>query len=398
MSLYSPFSKTQLLPQEEKLEIARHKSELFIGIPKESSYQERRICLTPDAVSSLTSHGHRVMMESNAGESSSFSDKEYSDAGAEITSDTAKVFGCPIILKVEPPSLKEIEMMNQKTIIISAIQLKTRNKEYFEALATKRITALAFEFIKDDDGSYPAVKSLSEIAGIASIHIAAELMINQNIGKGLLFGNITGVPPTEVVIIGAGTVAEFAARTALGIGANVRVFDNSITKLRRLQNSLPHRISTSTIQQKALTKALRRCDVAIGALKGQNRTPIVVSETMVEHMKKGAVIVDVCIDTGGCFESSEVTTHEKPTFIKNNVIHYCVPNIPSRYSKTASTSISNIISPFLIQIAEDGGIESAIRCNTGLKNGIYFYHGLLTNKSISDWFNLDYRDLNLIVF
>jgi alanine dehydrogenase len=380
------------------LEIGKHKSDLFIGIPKETSYQERRICLTPDAVSSLVSHGHRVMIESDAGKNASFSDKEYADAGAEVTQDTKKVFSCPILLKVEPPTLEEIEMMNLEAILISAIQLKTQKKEYFEALTKKKITSLAFEFIKDSDGSYPAVKSLSEIAGTASVLIAAELMINNNDGKGLLFGNITGVPPTEVVILGAGTVAEYAVRTALSLGANVKVFDNSITKLRRLQNTLNQRIFTSTIHDKALLKALRRCDVAIGALKGENRTPIVVTETMVEYMKKGAVIVDVSIDTGGCFETSEITTHEHPTFIKNNVIHYCVPNIPSRYSKTASISISNIITPTLINIAEDGGIETAIRCNKGLKNGIYFYHGILTNKSIADWFQLEHRDINLIVF
>lgn len=397
MSL-SPFTKEQLLPQEEKLEIARHKSQLFIGIPKENSYQERRICLTPDAVNSLTYQGHRVMIESGAGVSSSYSDKEYSDAGAEITLDTKKVFSCPMILKVEPPTVAEIEMMNQKTILISAIQLKTRKKSYFEALSRKKITALAFEYLKDTDGSYPAVKSLSEIAGTASILIAAELMITNEFGKGLLFGNITGVAPTEVVILGAGTAGEFAARTAIGIGASVKVFDNSITKLRRLQNNLNQRIFTSTIQQKSLLKALRRCDVAIGAMRGQERCPIIVTETMVEHMKKGAVIVDISIDTGGCFETSEVTTHEKPTFVKHNVLHYCVPNIPSRYSKTASLSISNIITPYLLQIADDGGIESAIRCNAGLKNGIYLYHGILTNKAIGDWFDLPDNDINLIVF
>jgi len=394
----TPFTKQQLLPQEEKLEVGRFKRELFIGIPKETSYQERRICLTPDAVNSLTYEGHRVMIESGAGESSSYTDKEYADAGAEITKDTKRVFGCPFLLKVEPPTLAEIEMINPETVIISAIQLKTKKKEYFEALAQKKITALAFEYIKDEDGSYPAVKSLSEIAGTASILIAAELMITNEFGKGLLFGNITGVPPTEVVILGAGTVGEFAAKTAIGLGANVKVFDNSITKLRRLQNNLSQRIFTSTIQQKALLKALRRCDVAIGAMRGKERCPIVVTETTVEHMKKGAVIVDVSIDTGGCFETSEVTTHEKPTFIKNNVLHYCVPNIPSRYSKTASLSISNILTPYLHQIAEDGGIESAIRCNKGLKNGIYLYHGILTNKAIGDWFDLPDNDINLLVF
>lgn len=394
----TPFTKQQLLPQEEKLEIGRFKRELFIGIPKETSYQERRICLTPDAVNSLTYEGHRVMIESGAGESSSYSDKEYADAGAEVTKDTKKVFGCPLLLKVEPPTLAEIEMINPETTIISAIQLKTKKKTYFETLAKKKITALAFEYIKDEDGSYPAVKSLSEIAGTASILIAAELMITDEFGKGLLFGNITGVPPTEVVILGAGTVGEFAAKTAIGLGANVKVFDNSITKLRRLQNNLSQRIFTSTVQQKALLKALRRCDVAIGAMRGKERCPIIVTETMVEHMKKGAVIVDVSIDTGGCFETSEVTTHEKPTFIKSNVLHYCVPNIPSRYSKTASLSISNILTPYLLQIAEDGGLESAIRCNKGLKNGIYLYHGILTNKAIGEWFDLPDNDINLLVF
>lgn len=397
MSL-TPFTKQQLIPQEEKLEISRHKSELFIGIPKETSFQERRICLTPDAVNSLTSHGHRVMIESGAGLSSSYCDKEYSDAGAEVTSDTQKVLSCPMILKVEPLTMNEIEMIHPKTIVLSAIQIKTRKKEYFEALAKKKVTALAFEYIKDEDGSYPAVKSLSEIAGTASVLIAAELMIDNAFGKGLLFGNITGVAPTDVVILGAGTVGEFAAKTALGLGANVKVFDNSITKLRRLQNNLNQRIFTSTIQPKSLLKALRRCDVAIGAMRGKERCPVVVTETMVEHMKRGAVVVDVSIDTGGCFETSEITTHENPTFIKYNVIHYCVPNIPSRYSKTASLSISNIITPYLLSIADDGGIESSIRCNKGLKNGVYFYHGILTNKMIGEWFGLPDNDINLIVF
>jgi len=394
----TPFSMSQLLPQEEKLEISKQRSDLFIGIPKESSYQERRICLTPDAVNSLVSEGHRVMIESGAGLSASYTDQEFSDAGAEITADTKKVFSCPMLLKISPLSTEEIELVNPETIVISAIQLKTRNKDYFEALAKKKITALAFEYIKDEDGTYPAVKSLSEIAGIASVLIASELMINNQFGKGLLFGNITGVPPTEVVILGAGTVGEFAAKSALGLGASVKVFDNSITKLRRLQNNLNQRIFTSTIQQKALLKALRRCDVAIGAMRGKERCPVVVSETMVELMKKGSVIVDVSIDTGGCFETSEVTTHEKPTLINLEVIHYCVPNIPSRYSKTASLSISNIITPFLLQIADDGGIERAIRYNNGLKHGVYTYHGILTNKAIGEWFNLNYSDINLIVF
>ncbi|MBU3682228.1 MAG: alanine dehydrogenase [Flavobacterium sp.] len=397
MSL-TPFTKDQLLPQEEKLEIARQKSALFIGIPKETSYQERRICLTPDAVNALTLQGHRVLLEAGAGLSASYTDSEYSEAGAEITADTKKIFACPLILKVEPLTAQEIEIVNPQTIVISALQIKTRTKTYFEALAKKKITALAFEYIKDVDGTYPAVKSLSEIAGTASVLIAAELMINNQFGKGLLFGNIMGVPPTDVVIIGAGTVGEFAAKTALGLGAQIKVFDNSITKLRRLQNNLNQRIYTSTIQEKALLKSLRRCDVAIGAMRGVDRCPVIVSEHMVSFMKKGAVIVDVSIDTGGCFETSEVTTHEKPTFLKHDVIHYGVPNIPSRYSKTASLSISNFITPYLMRIAEEGGLENAIRSEHGLKNGVYVYHGILTNKAIADWFDLPENDINLLVF
>lgn len=395
---FSPFSHRELMPQEEKLEVIQAKSQLMIGIPNETSFQERRICLTPDAVNSLVAQGHQILVESGAGMSASFTDQDYSEAGAEVTADTKKVFACPLIVKVEPPTMEEIDMMQQGSTLISAIQIKTRKKDYFEALAKKKVTALAFEYIKDQDGTYPAVKSLSEIAGTASILIASELMINQHFGKGLLFGNITGVPPTEVVIIGAGTVGLFAARTALGLGANVKVFDNSITKLRRLQDKLNQRIFTSTIHQKSLLKALRRCDVAIGALRGKDRSPVVVTETMVEHMKRGSVIVDVSIDTGGCFETSEITTHERPTFMKNDVIHYCVPNIPSRYSKTASLSISNILTPYLIQVGENGGLENTIRGHFGLKNGVYFYHGLLTNKSIGEWFDLPYRDIHLIVF
>ncbi|MBJ7882717.1 alanine dehydrogenase [Gelidibacter salicanalis] len=394
----SPFTREQLLPQEETLEIFKKKGNLFIGIPKETYFQEKRVCLTPDAVSALVSNGHRVMIEAGAGDGANFKDRTYSEAGAEITRDTAKVFSCPIILKVEPPSLDEIKMINPQTLLISALQLKTQNKKYFETLATKRITALAFEFIKDDDGSYPAVTSLSEIAGTASILIAAELLSNINGGNGLMLGNISGVPPTEVVIIGAGTVGEFAARSAIGLGANVKIFDNSITKLRSLQSNLGRTLYTSTLQPKNLMKALKRCDVAIGAVRGTNRAPIVVTEAMVDCMKSGAVIIDVSIDMGGCFETSEVTTHDKPTFEHNGVVHYCVPNIPARYSRSASVTISNMFTPYLLKIGEDGGIENALRFDRGLKNGLYFYHGILTNKSVANWFDLKYSDVNLLIF
>jgi len=397
-NIKSPFTKEQLLPQEETLEIVKQKGELYIGLPKETHFQEKRICLTPDAIAAIVANDHRVLIEKGAGEKAGFSDSDYSEAGAELTDDKNKVFGCPIILKVEPPSLDEIELINPKTILITALQLKTRDKEYFEALAKKKLTALAFEFIKDEAHSYPAVKALSEIAGTASVLIASELMANNELSNGMLFGNISGVPPAEVVVIGAGTVGEYATRSALGLGANVKVFDTSITRLRNLQVKVGRPLYTSTLQPKYLMKALRRCDVAIGALKGTNRAPVVVTEDMVEKMKNGAVIIDVSIDMGGCFETTEITSHDQPTKIKHGVIHYGVPNIPARYPKTASISISNIFTPYLLNMAESGGLENAIRFDSGLKNGLYFYRGILTNKAVADWFGLPYSDLNILLF
>ena len=394
----SPFTKEQLLPQEETLEIYKKKGDLFIGIPKETAYQEKRICLSPDAVAAITAHGHRVMIESGAGKWARFSDKDYSDAGAEITKDTKKVFSCPTILKIEPPSLEELEFVNPQTIIISAIQIKTQCKEYFQKLAEKRITALGFEFIRDDDGSYPIVRALSEIAGTASVLISSEIMSNHSKGNGLMFGNISGVPPVEVVIIGAGTVGEFAARSAIGLGASVKVFDSSLTKLRNIQANIGRTFYTSTIQPKNLAKALKRADVVIGAVRGKDRSPVLVTDGMVQSMKRGAVVIDVSIDMGGCIETSEVTSHDEPIFTKHDVIHYCVPNIPSRYARTASLSISNIFTPYLLHIAEEGGLENTLRFDKGLRNGLYFYHGILTNKSIAEWFNLSYRDINLLIF
>lgn len=393
----SPFSKEQLMPQAEMLEVARGKGELFIGIPKEYYAQEKRVSLTPDAVSALTAHGHRVVIETGAGDGANYSDNEYSEAGAKIAYDVKEAFACKIVLKVEPPSHKEIEMMHPQTVLFSALQLKTQSKKYFELLAKKRITAVAFDFIRDSTGAYPVVKSLSEIAGVASILIASEIMSSDKTGNGLLMGNISGVPPTDVVIIGAGTVGEFAARSAMGLGARVKVFDNSLSKLRHIQRSLGSLIYTSTIQPKTLQKALMRCDVAIGAIRGITRSPIIVTEQMVENMKDGAVIIDVSIDRGGCFETSEVTSHKKPTFEKHGIIHYCVPNIPSKYARTASVSISNIFTPYLLNIGEEGGFENAVRFDRSLQKGMYFYHGILTNKSVADWFGLPFRDINLLI-
>ncbi|MEJ6749008.1 MAG: alanine dehydrogenase [Flavobacteriales bacterium] len=387
-----------ILPKEEMLEVKQDFQKLKIGIPKESSFQENRIALTPDAVSLLVHNGHTIVIEHNAGVGANFTDKEYSDAGAEIVFSIEEVYNTDIIIKIEPPTKTELKLLKKGQQLISAIQLHTRNKEYFQELLKKDITSIAIEQIKDDEGKLTLLRSMSEIAGNTSLLIAAEYLSNVNSGKGLMLGSITGINPTDVLVIGAGTVGEFASRTALGLGCNVRVFDSSLSKLRRLQQLTSRSISTSVIQPKSLSKALKRADVVIGAIRsGDGRTPCVVSEGMVEGMKDGSVIIDVSIDHGGCFESSEVTTHKNPIFVKHGIIHYCVPNIASRVARTSSFAICSIISPLLIKIGEEGGVKNLIKQDEGVRSGVYTFRKMMTNKTLSEMFDFQFKDLNLII-
>ena len=387
-----------ILPKEEMIEVKQDFQKLKIGIPKESSFQENRITLTPDAVSLLVHNGHTIVIEHNAGIGANFTDKEYSDAGAEIVFSIEEVYNTDIIIKIEPPTKTELKLLKKGQQLISAIQLQTRNKEYFQELLKKDITSIAIEQIKDDEGKLTLLRSMSEIAGNTSLLIAAEYLSNVNSGKGLMLGSITGIPPTDVVVIGAGTVGEFASRTALGLGCNVRVFDSSLSKLRRLQQLTSRSISTSVIQPKSLSKALKRADVVIGAIRsGDGRTPCVVSEGMVEGMKDGSVIIDVSIDHGGCFETSEVTTHKNPIFVKHGIIHYCVPNIASRVARTSSFAICSIISPLLIKIGEEGGVKNLIKQDEGVRSGVYTFRNMMTNKTLSEMFDFQFKDLNLII-
>ena len=398
MTNISSFGSGNLIPQEEKLELKKQPKSLFIGVPKEITFQESRIAIVPDAVQLLVSHGHEVIIESKAGEGANFPDSEFSEAGAKIVYDTKEIYQADVILKVEPPTIEEIKLMKGRQTLISALQITTRSKKFIEKLAQKKINCMAYEFIQDDSGMMPLIRSMSEIAGNTSILIASEYLSNVNLGKGLLLGGIAGVTPTEVVIIGAGTVGEFAARSAMGLGASVKVFDNSLSKLRRLQNDLNKRVFTSIIQPKVLQKALRRADVVIGALRSNDkRTPCVVSEQMVSQMKDGSVIIDVSIDQGGCFETSQLTNHSKPIFNKFGVVHYCVPNIPSRVARTASYSLSNLLTPIILKAGDFGGLDNVIVNDVGLRQGVYICHGRLTNKMVAEWFNLNYKEIDLII-
>lgn len=386
-----------MLPQEQMQPIGQKQKKLFIGIPKEISLQENRVAMVPEAVQLLVNNGHRVRLETGAGDASHFSDNEFSEAGAEIAYTTKEVYEADLIFKVEPISDEEMQYLRPKQVLISAMQLNVQPKNYIKNLMQKRVTAIAWDYIADEDGVLPIVRSMGEIAGTTSILIAAEYLSNKE-GQGIMLGGITGVSPTQVTILGAGTVGEYAARAALGLGADVRVFDNSIPRLRRLQNSIGIRVSTSTIQPKVLSKALMRADVAIGAIRSlTGRTPCVVSEEMVRNMKPSSVIVDVSIDQGGCFETSKITTHDNPTFRVHDVIHYCVPNIASRASRTASHALSNVTAPLSMKIGDEGGLENTIRNNHGIQNGVYLYNGTLTNQYLGESLRLPFKDLKLLL-
>ncbi|MDB5133623.1 MAG: alanine dehydrogenase [Mucilaginibacter sp.] len=400
--LYSGFSdvakQAMMQPQESMLEVKNKKNKLYIGIPKEVSFQENRIALTPLSIALLINNGHEVILESNAGQAANFKDKDYSDQGARIVYDTKSVYEANIIIKIAPPTLQEIEMMRPHQILISALQLSTLKADCLHALLLKKITALCFEHLRDEGGSLSVVRAMSEIVGATSILIAAEYLSNIFDGKGLMLGGITGVPPTEIVILGAGTVGEYAARTAISLGAEVKVFDPSIYKLRRLQNNIGSRVFTSVVQPIVLEKAITTCDVAIGAMRAEDgRSPCIVSESTVSRMKPNSVIIDVSIDQGGCFETSEITNHTHPIFRKYDVIHYCVPNIASRVARTATYSLTNIFTPILLDIGEKGGLKNVIWQNTGVRNAVYIYDGHLTSKYIGERFNIPCKDLDLLI-
>jgi alanine dehydrogenase len=399
MSELSDIARQAMMrPQEAMLEVKNKKNSLHIGIPKETSFQENRIALTPLSVGLLVQNGHEVVIESGAGLAANFPDNHFSEQGAKITYDKKEVFKSDIIIKIAPPTDDEIAMMKMGQVLFSAIQMSTTKVDYLQSLMKKNITALSFEYLRDEGNVLSVVRAMSEIVGATSVLIAAEYLSNVFEGKGLMLGGITGVPPTEIVVLGAGTVGEYATRTALALGAEVKVFDSSLYKLRRLQNNIGSRVFTSVIQPAVLEKALWCCDVAIGAIRAEHgRSPCIVSEETVSKMKPNSVIIDVSIDQGGCFETSRITNHKVPTFRKHDVIHYCVPNIASRVSRTASYALTNIFTPIILDIGEMGGMMNLIWDRPGIRNAIYLYQGKLTNKDLSERFNIPMKDLDLLI-
>jgi alanine dehydrogenase len=386
------------LPLEETVEVSRKAEQLFIGIPCEDTFAENRVAITPGAVNILVNNGHTVWIEHDAGAKSFYFDNDYSEAGAKIVYNKKEVFEADIILKTAPISDDEIGVCKMGQMIISPIHMPAISDGSIKRLIEKKVIAIALGSIKDDAGNYPIVRAMSEIAGGYSILAASKYLSSTHEGKGILLGGVTGVPPAQVTILGAGTVGTNAARTAIGLGAEVKVFDNNIYKLMRMQNNLKQNVFTSVIDINLLSQALVHTDVLIGALKPKNGiTPVVVSDSMVSHMKAGSVIIDVSIDCGGCVETSHITSHELPTFKKYDVIHYCVPNMASDVSRTASNSISNILMPILLECGKQGGTEGMLLNKSGFRNGVYLYKGLLTSETLAKKLNIKYSNLELLL-
>lgn len=395
---FEALAKASMVPQEQLLEVRRRRHAFFIGLPREISLQENRISLTPDAVALLVNNGHDVWVETNAGVGSKFTDQQFSDAGAKIVYSAQEVYQADVILKIEPPTMEEIEMMHGGQTLISALQLGHLKVESLQAMLKKKITALAYEFIEDKVGGMPIIRAMSEIAGSSVMLIASEYLSTANNGRGVILGGITGVPPTKVVVIGAGTVAEYAVRAGLGLGAEVQVFDNHLYKLRRIKHLLSQQIYTSTIDTVTLAETLKTADVVIGALRAEKGRPRhVITEEMVSQMRPDSLIIDLSIDQGGCIETSEITTLSKPVFRKHGVIHYCVPNVASRVAHTAANALSNIFTPTILRAAEEGGVEAMIFSHKWFMKGVYTYKGGLTNEHVARKFGLKHKNIELLM-
>lgn len=399
MSDYLSWSETAWATQEERLAVDTKNAKLVIGVPRERDMDEHRILLNPAAVQVLVQNGNEILIESGAGLLAGWEDKEYASAGASISSDANSIFQCDIIAKVAPPNKKEIAMMKGNQTLISALQLRTRDRDFFKALADKKITGIALEEIRDADDQSALRIAMSEIAGQQAARLGASLLAEGLSGKrkGKLMGGVPGVAPASVLVIGAGVAGMAAVRLSRGMGAEVVLLDQSISKLRYATEQMGGGLVTELIQESVLKNRLQHVDVVIGALSPiEGRTPMVVTEEMVELMPVGSVIIDISIDSGGCFETSEITSHGEPTFVVHDVLHYCVPNMNSAVGNTSSIAMSNIVGPMLLQLSGNGGVKESLHFDLNIRAGLYLYGGLLTKRHLGEHFDLPYSSDDLL--
>lgn len=383
----------------ERAEVATSRARLVIGVPRERMHEERRVALAPSGVETLVADGHEVAVESGAGTGAHFPDTAYSDVGARIVEDARTLYqSADVVAKVGPPDGDEIGLLRERQTLVSALHLGSTGPAFLKALVEKGVTGIGFEFIRDDDGTLPIVRMMHEIMGSMAVQIAARYLESGEGGRGVMLGGISGVPPTTVVILGAGVVGEWAARTALGYGAHVLVLDRDLGALRSLEHHLDRRITTAMATPQYLRRAVAQADVLIGAAMAEGaRSPMMVTEEMIAGMRPGAVVVDAVIDQGGCVETSRPTTLSEPTFRKHDVVHYCVPNIPSNAARTATVALSNVLVPYLLTLGEAPSVNDALWRSAGLRTGTYVYRRHVTKKSLATLFGMPHRDIELLV-
>ena len=392
------FGNTTFMPKEEHLEVALKTRKITIGIPSDDKIDEKRVALTPESISLLVQTGNEIIVQTGAGLGANYTDKDYSENGARITDSTSQVYSADVIIKVAPFSEKDTEYLKGNQVLFSCLNVLKLNEETLDKLIRKKVTAIAFEKIRDSSGLMPVIESMSEISGVTSILIASEYLSTFQGGKGVMLGGVTGVTPTEVIILGANTAGESAARAALGLGSQVRVFDTSVNRLRRFQNHLGIKLQTSVFHPQVLKKALKSADVIIGAIELEDLKPwYYITEDMIRSMKKGSVVVDLSIDRGGCIETTECRALKDPVYEKHGVIHFSAWNLPSRVARTASIALSNIFSPLLQNLSDAGGITQLLKYDAGLRNGAYLYNGLLTNETLGQKFGIMSKDLDLLI-
>lgn len=381
--------------QEEMLLISPQKKKLSIGIPKEDFKNERRISFTPNTVQFLTNNGIKVYIEAGAGLSSGYSDLEFSESGGTILDQQVAVFKSDVIVKISPPTIQQISYLEKNQILISSLNLKTLDRTYFELLAGKRITAIALEYINDEFGTLPFVHFMSEIAGRVAVNIASNFLMQKH---GTLLGGTGGTKPSEIVIIGAGDVARSTVKFALETGALVKVYDQSISRLKALEEHIPGNVYCSILNDSTLMADLSNADVVIAALSNQDvGAQYVVSEELITNLKKNSIVIDLSIDQGACFETSKVTSFEKPTFVKHGITHYGIPNIPSTVPRTASDVLGNIYLQLFSNFQNYFNINHFLKNDSNFRNGLYFYNGVLVNKHIGELYDLPNQDLDLII-
>jgi alanine dehydrogenase len=392
------FGNTVFMPKEEHLETAVKNRRISIGIPNDNKDDEKRVALTPEAVKILVECENEVIIQKGAGLGANYTDQDYSENGAIISDSPARVYSADAVIKVAPFSEEETDYLKGNQMVMSYLNVLKLNEEVLNKLIRKKVTAIAFEKIRDTNGELSVVESMSEICGITSVLVASEYLTNMHGGKGVLFGGITGVTPTEVVILGANTAGESAARAAIGLGSTVKIFDSSLHQLRRFQNLMGRRLQTSVFHPQVLKKALKSADVLIGAIELEDLRPwYYVTEDMVQSMKKGSVIIDLSIDRGGCIETSECRALHDPVYLKHGVVHFSAWNLPSRVARTASIALSNILSPLLQSTADAGGISQLLKKDRGVRNGAYLYNGILTNETLGQKFGINSKDLDLLL-